>query len=467
MSLVLLLCLPTIMLGGTPKYTAHTFLESNSFALQAQVAADPVLDVIYCFGQFEGQLVVGGDTVTSRGQVDGFLACYSTTWQLRWVEQFGGPGADNVQDVVVIPGDGVVATLQCGGNTTSYTTYTIGDVTYSGRGNMDAVVADISADGVVRWSRNDGAERYENPVAIHRFSDGSLAVCGTFGVRSRFDTVIIDAGPGGIGGFLQLLTPDGQQSWVAYSMSDTSVDLPLEDPGTAGFVGFTELTDTSLRVVVKGTGANRIADISFFLHEGGNEVVRFDRAGIPSQPRGSQLCTGPWIYFRSPEMTDGLSGVDPDCTPQRTNWITWHENPYGRKDTITRSYFIDPKASSWRTWVTNIHRSGTRSLICGAFADTIDLLQTAAYPDAIAQSDESSNHPFIILGDDVGTFRRILHIATTGSGSAHSAAYTRSGLAAVLQTSGDLQLGDGTVPSPNGLTLVTFADPTVGVEGDG
>lgn len=61
-------------------------------------------------GKFEGRATLGGEELVSAGQADIPFARFEPDGDVSWVQSFGGIGEDNLFDVVATPGGGVVAT---------------------------------------------------------------------------------------------------------------------------------------------------------------------------------------------------------------------------------------------------------------------------------------------------------------------------------------------------------------------
>jgi hypothetical protein len=61
-------------------------------------------------GRFEGQATLGGEVLVSAGRADIPFAKFEPDGEVSWVQSFGGTGEDNFFDVVATPGGGVVAT---------------------------------------------------------------------------------------------------------------------------------------------------------------------------------------------------------------------------------------------------------------------------------------------------------------------------------------------------------------------
>jgi len=61
-------------------------------------------------GKFEDRATLGGELLVSAGRADIPFARFDPDGEVSWVQSFGGSGEDNLFDVVATPGGGVVAT---------------------------------------------------------------------------------------------------------------------------------------------------------------------------------------------------------------------------------------------------------------------------------------------------------------------------------------------------------------------
>lgn len=212
--------------------TAHAQAPSftNYIALDLPVGTEPIVAVfdtlnnrIYAVGSFGDSFSVGGLGVVSRGDQDGFVLALTDELQPLWLKQFGGPGRD-VATCITTSNDGtVVVGGYCAANTLSLTTYTIGTVTYSGRGDADAVVMKLDRQGNVLWSRNDGGSGADAVRGIASDVNGGYFVTGTFTSVSRFDTVVVGLDNGLLHSYVQALQSHGNQRAVATFHSEQDV----------------------------------------------------------------------------------------------------------------------------------------------------------------------------------------------------------------------------------------------------
>ncbi|MCB2408779.1 SBBP repeat-containing protein [Hymenobacter lucidus] len=93
------LCLGTTALAQT----APTWLSARSLGPGATPGATAVdaAGNIYLAGQFSGSISLGGTTLTSTGDADGYLAKLTPSGTLAWIRQLGSAGYETVQDVAV------------------------------------------------------------------------------------------------------------------------------------------------------------------------------------------------------------------------------------------------------------------------------------------------------------------------------------------------------------------------------
>lgn len=455
-----------LVVAQAPQFVGAVQVTTSGQLQSVMVDSDPDDDHVYVYGSYSGTLYVGSDSLVSRGERDGFIVCLDLQMQVLWMQGIGGPGYDGVDDIKILPNDGVIAVMSCGAGTASITTYTIGDITFSGRGNNDVATAWFARDGSLKWARNDGGESFEYPTRVHRFPDGTIAVIGTFGSSSRFGNEQIVCGQNVSGGFVQLLSSGGEHVSVAHSVSVPGNGNPDDSDGSLSFRALTGITDTSFAIVVSGIGSSTFRGTSITpgeLGESGLGLLTFYRDEQPSLSKTWRWCSGPWVFFESDNNTDGASGADLSCNFRSDFFIVWHEQPHGRKDTIAKTYFREKShANSAVVHATN--RSGDRSLVFGAFVDTLDLPQTPQFPDAVAGTEGNLPQAFVLIGDAVGAFRRVLHIPSSSSGSARWASFTAQGLAVVMSTAGTITLPDTTLEGTvEGVTVLSFRERGTGI----
>ncbi len=204
-------------------------------------------------GSYTGTLTIGADALQSRGGTDAFLASFDHQLRLRWIRSYGGVGNDRVEVLGVIDRDvinsDVIVAMTMAANTSSITSYTIGDVTLGGRGNTDAVIARVSAAGSVVWVRNDGGPSYEIPSGMVVLPNGSIGITGVFGTASRFGSTEVES-PSSNCAYLQTLDGTGNHQGVVISDVSNPRDhvswIPVVDPDGQLFLVSNATADYSI-----------------------------------------------------------------------------------------------------------------------------------------------------------------------------------------------------------------------------
>ncbi|MDZ4745504.1 MAG: hypothetical protein SGJ05_05830 [bacterium] len=164
-------------------------------------------------GAFTDRISVQNLTNTSRGSSDGFLLNVDDELRPLWLNTYGGPGYDAITCMAPLPDGGLVVGMICGSGVDGITVYTIGNTTFTGRGNSDAVVFVVNADGTLRWARNDGAFNAEYPTFLTVVNDTLIVVAGVFVKQSRFGTqTVTDSAE--ISGYVQAIDMSGNHRWV-------------------------------------------------------------------------------------------------------------------------------------------------------------------------------------------------------------------------------------------------------------
>jgi hypothetical protein len=148
-------------------------------AVQATATRVDAAGDTYVAGSFGGtqQFDPAGKAtpVTAHGTTDGFVAKYSSTGALLWVDDLGGSGTDSVNGLAVdSSGDvavvgGYSGTMSVGGTTLT-----------SVGGSGDAFVARLNAAGGVLWAASAGGAGADQANAVAVDGSGDIFVTGRF-----------------------------------------------------------------------------------------------------------------------------------------------------------------------------------------------------------------------------------------------------------------------------------------------
>jgi hypothetical protein len=148
--------------AGQPSIGSHLLsLSASTIARDIinDVAVDSAGNIIIT-GNFEGTLALGGETFTSNGARDLFVAKLSPIGDLLWAEQVGGIGDDIESSVVIGPDDSVflLGEFQCELDYAGMMWSTSGHpgCTAALDNIWDIYVIAYGADGSLRWRREFG-----------------------------------------------------------------------------------------------------------------------------------------------------------------------------------------------------------------------------------------------------------------------------------------------------------------------
>jgi hypothetical protein len=436
---------------------AHQVLHTNATVDNARVFVDSVLQRVYVVGGFADSLVVGTQRLRSRGQKDAFVAAYTSRLEPLWVVQFGGPGSDAATCGVLVSGSGLVVGMYCGANMANLTSYTIGDVTYSSRGEADVVVARLDADGNTAWSRNDGSENADYPINLHRFADGTLLVVGGFFRSTRIGTLVLGATDALESGYLQALDTSGNHRWVAPVLSRKSDD----------YVAFVRLADvTNIRPDRVDVALHFMGTTSFGFgtyqrtpeNNGKQVVLRISSQGTASTPPVLPTCyteNSAWTD-RPPildvlQFTDYVFATGPDeCLKTDVPRMAWQE------ENIPHFFYL-----SGIVRVRRMRTSNSWTGICGSYTDTVSLLHTGDDPGAICPN---QNRDGMIIVAETYQGRGVFSLQASEDAEVLDVAVTEQGFYGVARASGVLSAFPGMpTASTTDLVVFTFASPTTSV----
>ncbi|HTH47095.1 MAG TPA: putative Ig domain-containing protein [Candidatus Limnocylindria bacterium] len=203
----------TLTLTVTPAPTPINFLWAGSAGSTANdqhfvnsVCADASGNV-YVAGQFRGTATIGGTTLTSRGDYDVLIAKLDANGNYLWVRQAGGTSGEGAS-AICVDGTGNVYVVGDFIGTASF-----GSTTLTSRGDVDAFVTKLDANGNFLWARQMGGTSEDHGNAVGVDGSGKVYVTGeflgtaTFGTFSRTAVVY--------GAFVAKLDASGIFAWVS------------------------------------------------------------------------------------------------------------------------------------------------------------------------------------------------------------------------------------------------------------
>ena len=142
---------------------------------------------VYIAGSFEGMATFEGVSITSAGLSDAYLAKYSPSGSLVWVERFGGTGADDSDQVDLDPFGNPCLLGSFEGS------MSFGGQVLVSEGSRDLFLAKTAAtSGKLIWSRSIGGGTLDSAHGLSSGSDGSLYLASHYlGSSLTIDTHVL------------------------------------------------------------------------------------------------------------------------------------------------------------------------------------------------------------------------------------------------------------------------------------
>lgn len=396
----MVLCAICMAHGGTPpQNVAGIAIRGVRIDAHPLVCIDATGDLIYCAGTFSDSVVVARsrpttiDRAVSAGKRDVFLAAFTSDLDLLWIQRIGGEADDSVTCLIAAPQGGVIVGTMCGGASVDVPTYSVGGVTYTGRGGYDAVIASFGRFGALRFVRVDGAEFNEFPTALAA-SGASVYVCGTFVGRSRFGTTVV-TDSGRTSAYLQRIDTSGTSQWVVWSRGIVKNDLGR---GRAEGGMACTVTDTLISASIGASGGVQWGT-STIVAEATNYELR--AAEISVTPDGKQLNARVTLPCRGDSCPTAITAsvsasllAEPQaCIPANEIGLDLHTTT-----DLGAVYEHRFPVGGPQSVVSDLHITPTSLLACGRFQRTFAFDASQLRPDLVADN-VALQDGFIIAAD--------------------------------------------------------------------
>lgn len=169
----------------------------------------------YVTGMFDQTASFDGQSISSAGDYDGFVAKYDPSGNILWAEGFGGVGAENGAGVA-IDGNGDIVVSG------SFTlTASFGNIMLTSQGQSDIFLARYDQQGNVLWANRYGGPGNDYPKDMD-ILDGSIHVTGAFQATAGFDQNTITS-LGHYDAFVAKFDGDGTNIWCERGGSDNAL----------------------------------------------------------------------------------------------------------------------------------------------------------------------------------------------------------------------------------------------------
>ncbi|MCH8903099.1 MAG: SBBP repeat-containing protein [Bacteroidetes bacterium] len=178
------------------------------------IAIDKNDDVIVT-GVFSKEARFDEDSLTSRGDLDIFIAKYSPEGELKWLRQAGGPTSDQSSSLQV-DDDGNVYV-----SGTFSTTIQIENKKFTSAGREDIFIFKLDKEGALLWFNSFGGKFSDHCMDAHLDGDRNLLLTGYFTEEVMFGAEMAKS-YGWMDIFLIKINRDGKLLWfnIAGSVED-------------------------------------------------------------------------------------------------------------------------------------------------------------------------------------------------------------------------------------------------------
>jgi hypothetical protein len=187
---------------------------------------------IYLTGHFSGTAKFGGESITSNGMNDIFIAKYNKSGIFQWVKNAGGTLNDSGKNVAVDSNGNVFITGLFSGTANFENTSIISS------GEDDFFIAKYNNNGVLQWVRRGGGVYDDQGNDLVLDTAGNVYVIGDFQGGTFGTKTLVGLGETDI--FIVKYTNTGNFEWVrscASSGADSGRGITLDTSGTIYLTG--------------------------------------------------------------------------------------------------------------------------------------------------------------------------------------------------------------------------------------
>jgi hypothetical protein len=128
----------------------------------------------YTGGSFYGTTSIGGQSFTSAGSQDLFIARYNQIGEIQWVQQFSSPKTDYLNAIDSDPFGNLFITGHY------YDSIAIGGTTIYSVGGSDIFIAKFDITGKLIWVQQASGSSSDQSYSLSCDADGNLAFSGSF-----------------------------------------------------------------------------------------------------------------------------------------------------------------------------------------------------------------------------------------------------------------------------------------------
>ena len=176
---------------------------------------------VYVAGSFSDTLKIENQTLTTKGNYDGYIASYSSSGSLKWVKSFGGNSAEYLYDAVYKKG-----IIYFGGEFLSESINFLADTITNPDGPggySDSYIAAIDTLGNFVWAKSLGSSGARNDqIADIEVTDNAIYVAGSFEGIFNAGNNVIAASSGSTDAYFVRMDLNGNAKWGRFAHGSKS-----------------------------------------------------------------------------------------------------------------------------------------------------------------------------------------------------------------------------------------------------
>jgi hypothetical protein len=165
---------------------------------------------VYIVGSFRGTANFGGNSLTSAGDEDIFVAKYDNAGTIQWANAYGGIYKDFARDIAINSTNDVFVA----GNFSSSFSYAGTAITPPFVGTSDAFIAKHTTSGTVSWVKRGGGNYADTGNAVAVDGSGNAYLAGGFADVATFGTTNITATNSYLDAYIAKFNSAGASQWV-------------------------------------------------------------------------------------------------------------------------------------------------------------------------------------------------------------------------------------------------------------
>lgn len=186
------------------------------------VRAIGVMSDGYVFGgEYDGQIDIGGNLLSSKGKTDIFILRCDTSGNLKWVKSGGSTERDLINYIITTPNDKIIFT---GGYSNDFS---LNGISYTAKGNLDVYVASLDKLGNSLWVKTGGSNIIGHTDDLFYNEFGS---CIAVDSKNQIEVIGTTIGSGNFGTLLFNASEDARQNVFWLTLGDKDFNYTVNNP---------------------------------------------------------------------------------------------------------------------------------------------------------------------------------------------------------------------------------------------